>query len=58
MLDVIVDNIYVVVGDQVLQQPVGIIMGINCASLLADLFLYSYKVGFVQKLFQDNKKNN
>jgi hypothetical protein len=30
----------VVFGDQVFQQPVGIPMGINCAPLLADLFLY------------------
>jgi hypothetical protein len=38
----LVDNIYVVFGDQVFLQSVGIPMGTNCASLLADLFLYSY----------------
>jgi hypothetical protein len=42
-LDSLVHNIYVVFGGQVFQQPVGIPMGTNCAPLLADLFLYSYK---------------
>jgi hypothetical protein len=49
-------NIYVVFGDQVFQQSVGIPMGTSCAPLLADLFLYSYESKFVQKLLQDNKK--
>ena len=40
MLGFLVDNIYVVFGDQVFQQTVGIPMGTNCAPLLADLFLY------------------
>jgi hypothetical protein len=31
-------------------------MGTNCASLLADLFLYSYEAEFVQKLLRDNNK--
>jgi hypothetical protein len=39
MLGFLVDNIYVVFGDQVFQQFVGIPMGTNCAPLLADLFL-------------------
>jgi hypothetical protein len=57
MLGFLVDNIYVVFGDQVFQQSVGIPMGTNCARLLADLLLYSYEAEFVQKLLQDNKKN-
>jgi hypothetical protein len=56
MLGFIVDNIYVVFGDQVFQQSAGIPMGTNCAPLLADLFLYSYKAGFVQKLLRNNNK--
>ena len=56
MLDFLVDNIYVVFGDQVFQQSVGIPMGTNCAPLLADLFLYSYEAEFVQKLLRDNNK--
>jgi hypothetical protein len=31
-------------------------VGTNYASLLADLFLYSYEAEFVDKLFQDNNK--
>jgi hypothetical protein len=59
MLGFLVDNIYVVFGDQVFQQSVGIPMGTNCAPLSADLFLYSYEAEFVQKLLGDNneKKN-
>jgi hypothetical protein len=56
MLGFLVDNIYVVFGDQVFQQSVGIPMGTNCVPLLADLFLYSYEAEFVQKLLRDNNK--
>jgi hypothetical protein len=54
MLGFLVDNIYVVFGDKVFQQFVGIPMDTNCAPLLVDLFLYSYEAEFVQKLLQDN----
>jgi hypothetical protein len=43
MLGFLVDTIYALFGDQVLQKSVGIPMGTNCANLLADLFLYSYE---------------
>jgi hypothetical protein len=56
MLGFLVDNIYVVFGDQVFQPSVGIPMGTNCAPLLADLFLYSYETEIVQKLLRDNNK--
>ena len=56
MLGFLIDNIYVVFGDHVIQQSVGILMGTNCAPLLADLFLYSYEAEFVQKLLWDKKK--
>jgi hypothetical protein len=54
MLGFLVDNIYVVFGDQVFQQSVGIPMGTSCAPLLADLFLCSYGAEFVRKLLRDN----
>jgi hypothetical protein len=57
MLDFLIDNIYVVFGDQVFQYSVGILMDNNCASLLADFFLYSYEAEFVQKLLLDKNKN-
>ena len=57
MLEFLIDNIFVVVGEQVFQQCVGIPMGKNCAPLLADLFLYSYETEFIQKLIHEKKKN-
>ena len=35
---------------------VGIPMGTNCAPLLADLFLYSYKNEFLDKLIKEGKR--
>ena len=40
----------------VFQQTVGIPMETNCASLLADLFLYSYEADFIQSLLQRKEK--
>ena len=48
MLEFLVDNIFVVFAGKVFQQIVGILMGTNCAPLLADTFLYSYEAGFIQ----------
>jgi hypothetical protein len=45
MLEFLIDNIFVSFGGALFQQVVGIPMGTNCAPLLADLFLYSYKCG-------------
>ena len=42
-LVILIDNIFVFFGGRVFQQIVGIPMSTNCAPLLADLFLYSYK---------------
>jgi hypothetical protein len=57
MLEFLIDNIFVLFGDQVFQQSVGIPMGTNCAPLLADLFLYSYEAEFIQKLLHEKKKS-
>ena len=45
MLDFLIDNIFVQFefGRRVYQQMIGIPMGMNCASLLADLFLFAFK---------------
>ena len=50
------DNIHVKFGGQLFQQMVGIPMGTNCAPLLADLFLYFYKNGFLDKLIEESKR--
>ena len=51
-----VDNIYVKFGGELVRQMVGIPMGTNCAPLLADLFLYSYKNEFSDKLIKEGKR--
>ena len=48
VLDYLTDNIFVEFGGRIFQQTIGILMGTNCAPLLADLFLYSYEADFVQ----------
>jgi hypothetical protein len=57
MLGFLVDNIYVVFGDQVFQRFIGIPIGTDCGPLLADLFSYLYQAEFVQKLSRDKAKN-
>ena len=56
MLEFLIDNIFVIFGGRVFQQTVGTPMGTNCASLLADLILYSYEAYFIQGLLKKNKK--
>ena len=50
MIEFLVDNIYVRFGGQLFRQMVGLLMGTNCAPLLAELFLYSYENEFLDKL--------
>ena len=57
MIEFLVDNIYVRFGGQLFRQMVGIPIGTNCAPLLADLFLYSYENGFLDKLIKEGKRN-
>ena len=51
-----IENIFVIFGGCVFQQTFGIPIGTNCAPLLADLFLYSYEVDFIQGLLKKNEK--
>ena len=48
-----IDNIFVVC---VFQQTVGIPLGMNCASFLVDLFIYSNDVYLIQGLLKKNEK--
>ena len=50
MVEFVIENIYVEFGGHVYQQTVGILIGTNCAPLVADVFLYSYEADFVQHL--------
>ena len=56
MLELLIDNIFVMFGGRVFQKTVGIPMATNCAPLLADLFLYSYEADFIQGLLKKNEK--
>ena len=41
------DNIYIRIGNKLYRQIIGIPMGTNCASLVADLFLFCYERDFM-----------
>ena len=56
MLEFLVDNIFVVFGEKVFQQIVGIPMGTNCTPLPADIFLYSDEADFIQSSLSPWKK--
>jgi len=43
MLECFIDNIFAMLGGYIFQQTVGILISTNCAPLLADVFLYSYR---------------
>ena len=49
------DNIYIRFGTKLYRQIIGIPMGTNCASLLADLFLFCYERDFMKDLSSDNQ---
>ena len=55
LLDFIIDNIYILFGNHVFRQTVGIPMGTNCAPLLADLYLFAYEYEFMKELVSDKK---
>ena len=50
MVDFFIDSISMEFGGHVYQQTVGIPMGVKCAPLVADVFLYSYEADFMQHL--------
>ena len=52
----LVDKIFVAIAGKILQKIVGIPMGTNFASLLADIFLYSYEAEFIHSLLSTGKK--
>ena len=56
ILEFLVDNIFVVFAGKVFQQIIGIPMGTNCVTLLADIFLISYETEFIQSLLSTGRK--
>ena len=56
MLKLLINNIFVEFGGNLSRQFISIPMGTNFASLLDDIFLYSYEAEFIQKRIKDNNK--
>ena len=54
-LHYLLDNIFIRFGSKLYRQIVGIPMGINCALLVADLFLFCYERDFMLSLSDNNQ---
>ena len=54
MLEFLIDNVYIEVGNKVFRQRVGIPMGTNCAPLIANLFLFFYEYKYMRYLLKNN----
>ena len=52
MLEYLIDNIYIVVGNRVFQQHIGIPMGTDCAPLLANIYLFYYEYNYMKNLMK------
>jgi hypothetical protein len=55
LIDWLIDNTYVEVGDIILRQNIGIPMGTDCAPYLANLFLFSYEFTYLNTLLKQKK---
>lgn len=54
----LINNIHVVLMNQVFHQSVGRLLGIDCITWLAELFLYSHEAEFIQKHVREKKRNH
>ena len=54
-LTFLLDNIFIRFGTKLYRQVIGIPMGTNCASLVADLFLFCYERNFMMSLSDDKQ---
>ena len=54
MIYYLIDNIYVLVGDKIFHQCIGIPMGTDCAPLLANLYLFKFEYTFMKNLLKTN----
>ena len=57
LVEYLIDNIYVSIGNRVYRQCVGIPMGTDCAPLLANLFLFYYEYKYMKSLINNNIRN-
>ena len=51
----LLDNIFIRFGTKLYRQTIGIPMGTNCATLVADLFLFCYERYFMKSLSRENQ---
>ena len=56
-LHCLLDNIFIRFGSKLYRQIVGILMGTNCAPLVADWFLFCYERDFMLSL-SDNRQTD
>ena len=54
LVEYLIDNIYVSIGNRVFRQCVGIPMGTDCAPLFANLFLFYYEYKYMKNLIKTN----
>ena len=54
-LTFLLDNIFIRFGTKLYRQVVGIPMGINCAPLVADIFLFCYERDFMMSLSDEKQ---
>ena len=54
VVDYMIDNIFVCVGNKVFKQSIGIPMGTDCAPLLANLYLFYFEYKFMKNLMKNN----
>ena len=56
MIEFLIDNIFVQFRERLFHEVIGIPMGINCAPLLADLFLYLYDNEFLDNVIRSGHR--
>ena len=56
MVEFLIDNIFVKFGACLFRQVIVIPMGMNCAPLLAGLFLYSYESEFLDNMIRGGQR--
>ena len=56
MIEFLIDNIFVQFGGCLFRQVIGIPMRMNCAPLLADLFLYSFENEFLDNMIRSGHR--
>ena len=52
ILEYLIDHIYIVVGNRVFHQHIGIPMGTDCAALLVNLYLFYYEYSYMKNLMK------